>query len=354
MWFLLIANFFSVPHNGTSSVRNGKDTSMTSAGKTAGSIERSTLLRVACDKGMFTCRYDLIRRENEKHTLSLLHSRRLFPYGQRRVVAYAGMMYDADGKPRIGEMISRLEDLGVNCYSYLIDSHSREELSALPEFCELASRAGIEVWVVLVPPTEEPPLSPRSKDGVRYPPYGLDYLQWAKEISRISRKHHNLTLLMIDDFLYNTDLFTHNYVKGVYTNLKRENRNLLFGVTIYDDQLGARREIQPYLPYVDAVEWGYQHNARISPNYGISAASLASDIKHFVNMFPNALLIPCLYFTPHSSWSREATPSYLEEAMSIAYRQTGVVLVFRTPFRNTVHYELVKKFCKQHLSVHRR
>lgn len=291
-----------------------------------------------------------IARQNAEHLVALMRMRRLFPAGHRRVVAYAGMKYDAQGKPRIKEMIDRLKNLGVNCYSYLIDSHSVAELDALPEFCQLALEVHLEVWVVLVPPSEEPGLQHGSR--MRYPPYGLDYQKWAEAIGQVSRTHHNLTLLMIDDFLYNTNYFTPDYVKKIHAILERENPKLLLGVTIYENQLHNMEEIRHYIPYVNAVEWGYQHKASLSPSYGISAASLPGNINEFARIFPDAVLIPCIYFTPHSSWSREATPIYLKATMTIAYRQAGVVLVFRTPYRDTRRYELVKKFCSRHILSH--
>lgn len=291
-----------------------------------------------------------IAKQNVAHLAVLMRMRRLFPFGHRRVVAYAGMKYDAQGKPRLKEMIGRLKDLGVNCYSYLIDSHSVAELKALPQFCQLASKIHLEVWVVLVPPTEEPGLEHGSR--MRYPPYGLDYQKWAEAIGRVSGTCHNLTLLMIDDFLYNTSYFTPDYIKKIHAILERGNPNLLLGVTIYENQLNKMEKIRPYIPYVNAVEWGYQHKASLSPSYGISAASLPGNINEFAGIFPDAILIPCIYFTPHSSWSREATSTYLKEAMTTAYRQAGVVLVFRTPYRDTKRYELVKKFCSRHILSH--
>ena len=291
-------------------------------------------------------RLDRVKKEDEQRVTKMLRDKRLFPFGQRRIVAYAGMRYNALGKPRIKEMISRLEDLGVNCYSYLIEAHSKEDLSALPHFCDLASKAGIEVWVVLVPPTEESKLPRGGQDGIRYPPYGPDYVEWAKDISAISKKHPNLTMLMIDDFLYNVNLFTPEYVRRMYKTLKQENRKFLLGLTIYEDQLARKKEIDSYKPYIGAVEWGYQHKALLSPNYGISAKSLPVEIKEFGTTFPNSVLIPCLYFTPHSSWSRKATVPYLKESMTLAYQDAGVALIFRTPVRGTVNYDLVKIFCR--------
>lgn len=347
-----IAALLAIAHPAFTSTKSVFNRPTTDADKVAEYVERSETPTIAGEQSPSMSRRAMIAKRNEEHLVRLMHSRKLFPFRHRRIVAYAGMKYNAKGKPKIREMISRLEDLGVNCYSYLIDDHSASELRSLPQFCRIASKAGIEVWVVLVPPTEEPGLHPSSKSGVRYPPYGLDYLRWAKAIGEISRRHRNLTLLMIDDFLYNVDYFTPAYVKKLYGILKRENRKLLFGVTIYEDQLNRGKEIEQYLPYIGAVEWGYQHKARLFPNYGKSAASLPENISEFSKMFPNALLIPCLYFTPHSSWSRKATPSYLEEATATAYKQAGNVLVFRTPFKGTANYEIVKKFCREHHVLH--
>jgi len=295
----------------------------------------------------------LIRKQNVENVDRMLFNRKLFPLGRRRVVAYAGMQYDAQRKPEIKEIISKLKDLGVNCYSYLIDSHSKEELSSLPQFCALASKSGIEVWVVLVPPSEEPG-HPGTPDTSRYPPYGLNYVKWAKDISTISKSHPNLTLLMIDDFIYNLNLFTPTYTKEVFAALKRENHDFLLGMTIYEDQLKMKKfDLKTYSPYIGAVEWGYQHNAHLSPNYGISATSLPVSINNFRKAFPNSVLIPCLYFTPHSSWSRKATVPYLKEAMTLAYQDAGVVLIFRTPASGTVEYNLVKSFCHEHHASHK-
>ncbi len=290
----------------------------------------------------------LIRKQNGKNIIKMLHEGKYFYSGRRRVVAYAGMQYDAQRKPEIKEMVTRLKDLGVNCYSYLINGSSKEDLTSLPEFCEIALKAGIEVWVVLVPPSEEPG-HPGIPDTLRYPPFGLDYVKWAKDISSISKSHKNLTLFMIDDFAYNLDKFTSEYTKEIFTSLKSKNHNLLFGITYYVDQLGMKNfDLNSYLPFVEAVEWGYQDHSDLYPNYGISAMSLPFNINDFRKAFPNSLLIPCLYFTPHSSWKRKPTIAYLKNAMTIAYQDAGTFLIYCTPTRSTVDYKVVKNFCGEH------
>ena len=291
---------------------------------------------------------NLIRRQNQKYVLRIHQNKIDFPFVKRRIVAYAGMQYNSKSEPKIAEMVSTLKGLGVNCYSYLIENHSKKELELLPQFCKLASENGIEVWVTLVPPTEEPGQKELS-DSLRYPPFGLNYIDWAKAISKISKAHSNLTLFMIDDFAYNIDYLTPQYMKQVSSALKSEKHKLLLGVTIYKDQLNTEQfNFSPYKKYINAVEWGYQHKAKLFPNYGISASSLPNNINDFRRTFPNAILIPCIYFLPHSSWSRKATITYLNDAMNIAYREAGTFLIYRTPKPGSVHFNLVKNFCRKH------
>jgi len=290
-----------------------------------------------------------VREQNEEYISKMLHDKKFFSNGKRKVVAYAGMHYDAQRKPEIKEMISRLKDLGANCYSYLIDDSPEEDLALLPEFCELASKEGIEVWVVLVPPTEEPG-RPGTPDSLRYPPFGLNYVKWAKQISEISSQHNNLRLFMIDDFAYNLKKFTLAYTSKIFSALKSQNKKILFGVTYYEDQLGKTKlDLSKYKPYIEAVEWGFQANSKFDTDYGQSAKSLSINIKDFRNAFPNNLLIPCIYFNANSSWKRKPTSGYLKNAMYIAYKEAGVALIFRTPDAGTENYLIIKNFCKENL-----
>ena len=291
----------------------------------------------------------MIKTQNEEYISKMLHNKKFFTNGKRKVVAYAGMHYDAQRRPMIKEMISWLKALGANCYSYLIDDSPEEDLGSLPEFCELALKDGIEVWVVLVPPSEEPGRQ-GVPDSLRYPPYGLNYVKWARRISKISKLHNNLRLFMIDDFAYNLKKFTPSYTKEVYAALKSINSNILFGVTYYEDQFGKKElDISEDKPYIEAVEWGYQANSKFDTDYGIRAKSLSINIKDFRNAFPNTLLVPCIYFNPNSSWKRKPTADYLNDAMSIAYREVGDFLIFCTPDYGTGNYKIVKDFYKENL-----
>lgn len=286
-----------------------------------------------------------IREQNNASASGVLQNRTIFSSAQRMVVSYDGMGYDPDGKPKIEEMISRLRDLGIKCYAYLIYTHSKEELALLPQFCDLAAKAGIEVWVTLVPPSELSPLDSGTQEGAQYPPYGTDYVKWAKEISSISKSHPNLSMWIIDDFSNNLNYFTPTYTKEIFAASKQETPDLLFGATIYHDAL-EKLDIASYSPYVEAVNWGYQNEASLYPDCGVSATSLPIEINDYWKDFPSAVLIPCIYFTPHSSWPEgRPTVPYLEDALKIAYQDAGVVFVYLTPDVGTTNYGMVKAFC---------
>jgi len=262
------------------------------------------------------------------------------------VSTYAGMRYKEDGTPDIQAMISLLKGLGVNCYTYLIAYHSDKELSALGDFCEAAFKEGIEVWVYLVPPSEAPINRDKPVSERKYPPFDMDYLSWAEAIAKISLKYPNLTLWMIDDFDGNLSFFTLDYTGQIYRTSKNINPKLLFGVCVYHESLN-RFAKEGYLAYADALLWGYQHSSALYPDCGIYPDTLPLEINDYLKT--GKIAIPCIYFTPHSSWP-EGRPKkeYLEKAMEIAFQQARIVWVFTTPSPGTPQYDVVKGFTSSH------
>jgi len=266
------------------------------------------------------------------------------PFYRGIICAYAGAIYKRDGSVDVDATISKLKDLGVNCYAYLIYTHSEQELAALPEFCKRAETEGLEVWVYLVPPTEAPINREKPIEERKYPPFDMDYLKWAEAIAKISLGHPNLTLWMIDDFDGNLNFFTIEYTKKIYEKTKEINSKLLFGVCVYYNAIKDFVN-KGYLPYFDAVLWGYQHSYYIWHECGISAKSLPVEINTYYKLCPGKILIPCIYFSPHSSWPKgRPTKEYLEEALKISFEQTGIVWVFTTPLQGDFRYDLVQHF----------
>ena len=266
------------------------------------------------------------------------------PFYRGIISPYWGMIYTKDGIPDIDKMIERLKALGVNCYAYLIAYRSEKELEKLPEFCKKARDENIEVWVYLVPPSEAPINRFKPIEERKYPPYDMDYLKWVEKIAQISLENPNLTLLMIDDFAHDLKFFTIDYTKKIYEKIKTINPKLLFGVCVYYEEIENFVK-RGYIPYFDAVLWGYQHNSRIEPECGLSAKSLSIQINKYYKMCPDKIIIPCIYFQPHSSWPKgRPTEEYLKEALKISFEEAGICWIFVTPLPGEFKYDLIKNF----------
>jgi hypothetical protein len=266
------------------------------------------------------------------------------PFHRGIISAYAGMLYTPDGNVDVDKTLDRLQDLGVNGYTYLIWQKSEAELKALPEFCEKAAAAGIEVWAYLVPPSEAPVGKRAGIAEKKYPPFDMDYLKWAEAIAKISVAHPNLTLWMIDDFDGNLNYFTVEYVKKMYELSKQINPKLLVGYCVYHDRLKKYVDAG-YMPYTDALLWGYQDGYWLYPDAGVSPATLPAEINDYYKACGDKPIIPCIYFTRHTSWPNDRpTLRYLAQAMDIAYEQAGIVWVYTTPSPDSPKYDLVKKY----------
>lgn len=157
----------------------------------------------------------------------------------------------ANGRVDIDAMVKRLKELGVTTYYWLV-WHAATDWDDLKVFLPKASRAGIEVWVYLVPPSESPP-----QYGSQYSePFRLDYGRWAEEIARLSLQHPNLTAWVIDDFYANHELFTPAYLRDLQTRSKGINPRLAFLPLMYPNEM-RRKFVEDYRGVIDGVVVAY-------------------------------------------------------------------------------------------------
>jgi len=98
-------------------------------------------------------------------------------------------------------------------------------------------------------PSEPPPSAP----------FGLDYIRWADEIGKLSRKHDNILGVVIDDFWSdeNRSLFTPSYVGRFVATLRGHNPKLAFLPTIYWGTIGDTEFIQDYRASLDGIVFPY-------------------------------------------------------------------------------------------------
>lgn len=149
------------------------------------------------------------------------------------IADYNAELRGTDSHVDIPLMIRQLRALGVNCYFWLI-WHAETDWEDLHRFLPEARKAGIDVWVYLVPPSEPPPSQP----------FGLDFVRWGQEIAKLSLKYSNLRGWIIDDFYANSAKLTPEYIARMQRAAKAINPNLLFYPLMY------YREI--HYPFVEA------------------------------------------------------------------------------------------------------
>lgn len=173
-----------------------------------------------------------------------------------RAAAARRHLADYDAEPRlpnkrvdVDRLTARLQELGATTYYWLIH-HAKTDWDDLNLFLPKAREAGIDVWVYLVPPSE---------DAAHMEPFRLDYPRWAEEIARLSVEQPNLTAWVIDDFYANHKLFTPAYLRQMRERSQPINPRLAFLPLMY---FGEMREsfLNDYRNVIDGVVVAYLEN----------------------------------------------------------------------------------------------
>jgi len=170
---------------------------------------------------------------------------------RQHLADYNSELRRADGGVDADAMVTRLKELGVTTYYWLV-WHARTDWDDLKLFLPKAAAAGIDVWVYLVPPSESPP----QYGGQYSEPFRLDYGRWAEEIARLSLKHPNLTAWVIDDFYANHQLFTPQYLRKIQVRSKQINPRLAFLPLMYFDEIQPKFA-EDYREVIDGVVVAY-------------------------------------------------------------------------------------------------
>ncbi|GGY27456.1 hypothetical protein GCM10008098_20660 [Rhodanobacter panaciterrae] len=178
---------------------------------------------------------------------------------------------DYDKEPRLNgrvdtdRLVTKLVDLNANTYMWLI-AHGTNDWQDLAIFLPKAEKAGITVWVYLVPPSE----TPAQGSTFHYPePFRLDYIKWAQEIARLSLSHPNLKGYVIDDFWRNivpskevhSKKFTPDYIHKMVEAGKAINPKIKFYPLMYfTHQMDDEQFINTWSQLIDGVVAAYPAN----------------------------------------------------------------------------------------------
>lgn len=133
-------------------------------------------------------------------------------------------------------MIKSLKAMHANTFTYGVWDGDKDWDDLRFEFAPAAQKAGIDIWVYLVPPSECFNNEKRHLNGNCSRPYDLDFVTWSTEIAKLSKKYPNIKAWAIDDFLSgpgNRALFTNEYLSQVRAAQDAINPKLGFYVTLY-------------------------------------------------------------------------------------------------------------------------
>lgn len=214
-------------------------------------------------------------------------------------------------------MIQQLKRLHVTTYWYLVWYTPTEWQDFVNEFEPAAERAGIDIYVYLVGPSECSPICSE--------PYGTDYVAWAQAIADLSLQHPNIKGWAIDDFIYNLSLFTPSYMKQVVGASHTINPGLRFYAQIYQNNL-TPDFTSVYTPIVDGYVLAFRddpwHNTQVT-------SSLPGQIERdaaLVHSYGKNLVL-MVYAYGLSDTPMFPSASYIDTCVRIglAYLRAGVI-----------------------------
>jgi len=136
--------------------------------------------------------------------------------------AWSGPVGKTDGSVDVEGTIQRLQSNGFRCNVFVMTN----DWASFQKLVPAADAAGIDLWPVLIPPSE----------GADSHPYDADYVTWAKALAKLSVRYPHLRGFNIDDIDQGNspNTFTRKYLCQIYRAKQTINPRLQFVPTIYD------------------------------------------------------------------------------------------------------------------------
>ncbi len=190
----------------------------------------------------------------------------------------------------VSETILLLRDFHFRCAALPIGAQPPTDWANFQKFLQAAQAAQIDVWAILIPPTE----------GGDSRPYDTDYLKWFQVLATLSLRYPHLRGVNIDDMLvgFNRKLFTRAYLLQLYQAKQRINPRFLFVPTVYDLDNKTAAYLQGA---VDGVWFWWMNLER-----GLGLASFLENARAVVGKrFP---VYAGVYAAP-TSWHQEGEPT---------------------------------------------
>lgn len=250
---------------------------------------------------------------------------------------YANPPRFADKRVDLDRLITELQDLQVNTYHWLV-RETYDDLKVVKRFLRKADKAGINVWLTMVPPSESPPVT---KVGYSEP-YRLDFEKWAVELAWLSLSMPNLVAWSIDDFVHNLDYFTPEYVERFTRMAKEINPKLKFVPCCYFRKT-TPEFVAKYGAYLDGILFPYR--AESAGANLQDPSKVEYEIDQIRKMFgPDFPVIIDIYATRHSRLG-PSTAEYVRNVMKEGFKFADGVFIYRhqDPVNDVEKYQVIKQ-----------
>lgn len=207
-------------------------------------------------------------------------------------------------------MIRRLQQLHVTTYWFLVWYTPTEWQDFVTEFEPAAEQAGIDIYLYLVGPTECTPVCSA--------PYNTDFVRWGQEIAAQSVAHPNIKGWAIDDFIYNTTLFTPQYVQQFVDAAHAINPSLRFYSQVYQNNL-TPAFVAAYTPHVDGYVLAFRddpyHNTQVTESLPGQLDADAAMVRQY-----GKSLVLMVYAANLSNTPMPPSASYVDTVVSTGLR----------------------------------
>ena len=253
--------------------------------------------------------------------------------------------------------LEHLKNLGANIYCHIIyKNEDVEQLHQLLDTLEApfwSTLKNLEVWPVLLPPTE---------NGSE--PYGFDWRRWAKVFKALHMLYPRLSAVVIDDFnWFNPSETFQNaaldnlriwrlesqiqYLNAFYEILTSE--GIKFYPVIYETKLVAEEDrFQAFIDFVkDWVGHAFHFDGMIGPWMNLcSVEGLQQSLARVRTAFPKKTLIGMVYASD-TSWHRypPPLPAYIQ-ATKITHDNSDMLVNYCVPSKGSI-FEATKTIFKK-------
>jgi len=269
------------------------------------------------------------------------------------------------------KLLELLETLSMNTYEFLILSEADFEDFKL--FLPQAAKKGLRVWSCL---------GNLSKEGGGTPPFGRDYLKWARAMAKLADQYPDYVAFSIDDFSHGMgeqNHFNRDFLIKMKQALCSHGTKLSFVPCMYFPKID-KENIDLYGEFLDGILFYYRHEDKphnpdelgfseeqkaTADYWKLTAANLREtetakqhieEVKRLVGK--KCPVILGIYAMGHSILGK-TEPEYVRTLMEIGHKHTDGVLIYTlqhpTNEREDGHFfykqkekhEIVKEFFRK-------